>query len=152
MDFYVTYLSLLFQVSSVRKSLIKSAKSVMKPKCGDSSEFQVVKGNKSKVPSCEFSVKITNRFEVLLQYDADSLQDETTGVRKMRMSKKEDLTTRVEKKDDLLTNVLVGLQSNERKGALGTKQALTETVALNTTEICKNNKVNLLSFISSYQI
>ena len=70
----------------MRKSLIKSAQTDMKPKCCDSSEFQVVKGNKSKVPSMEFSVKITNRFEVLLQYDADSLPDETTGVREKRIN------------------------------------------------------------------
>ena len=125
----------------------------MKPKCCESSEFQVVKGNKSKVPSCEFSVKIMNRFEVL-QYDDDSLLDETTGVREKGMSKakKEALPTRVEKKDDLLTKMLVSQQSNERKGAFVTKQVLTETVALNTTDVCKNNKVNILSFISCYQI
>ena len=70
----------------------------------------------------------------------------------MSKAKKEALPTRVENKDDLLTNMLVSQQSNEGKGAFVTKHVLTETVALNTTDVCKNNKVNILSFISCYQI
>ena len=45
--------------------MVKSSQSVKKTMGHKSSEFQVIKGYKSKSASCQFGVKISNRFEVL---------------------------------------------------------------------------------------
>ena len=125
----ILYSNGFFQVSnvpksgkSVRKSMVKSAESVRKTKCCDDSEFRVVKGNKSKASSSEFSVKISNRFEVLLRDCVTSIADGITELEE-RKTKRELIPQRMEKNENLLT----------------TNQLTTATVE--STDVYKRNKV-----------
>ena len=125
----ILYSNGFFQVSyvrksgkSVRKSMVKSAESVRKTKCCDDSEFRVVKGNKSKASSSEFSVKMSNRFEVLLRDCVTSIADGITELEE-RKTKRELIPRRMEKNENLLT----------------TNQLTTATVE--STDVYKRNKV-----------
>ena len=125
----ILYSNGFFQVSyvrksgkSVRKSMVKSAESVRKTKCCDDSEFRVVKGNKSKASSSEFSVKMSNRFEVLLRDCVTSIADGITELEE-RKTKRELIPRRMEKNENLLT----------------TNQLTTFTVE--STDVYKRNKV-----------
>ena len=122
----ILYSNGFFQVSyvrksgkSVRKSMVKS---VRKTKCCDDSEFRVVKGNKSKASSSEFSVKIANRFDVLLRDCVTSIADGITELEE-RKTKRELIPRRMEKNENLLT----------------TNQLTTATVE--STDVYKRNKV-----------
>ena len=141
----ILYSNGFFQVSyvrksgkSVRKSMVKSAESVRKTKCCDDSEFRVVKGNKSKASSSEFSVKMSNRFEVLLRDCVTSIADGITELEE-RKTKRELIPRRMEKNKNVLTTKLVSQNPKEEKGTFNSNQLTTTTVE--STDVYKRNKV-----------
>ena len=125
----------------MKKSTVKSAKSDKKSKSCDSSEFQVMKGRKSKSSSCAFSVKISNRFEVLLRDGINSIADGITELEERKITR--ELIPRRMEKDEKKENLLT-------KGAFDSNQLTSSLVE--STDAYKSNKVffYFYNFLAKY--